>query len=170
MTTIERCLQCAEPLTENESLCEQCFETMPMGEWVTMEKVTGLSFPCTCNGCRGRTADLDSVWDTHHIPAKVQGYYFSESTRRFFHSRVLSFRHLAGGSLAVRESLAGDMNNETRVHRVTVWCRYGHILPRELSADTFDTGVKAIGSMRALPDDAAQACECHGCQLDRAGR
>ena len=135
-----------------------------------IEKVTGLAFPCECRGCRKYSADLDSVWDTSQIPAKVQGYYFSESTRRFFHSRILSFRHLAGGSLAVRESLAGDINNETRVHRVTVWCRYGHILPRELSADTFNTGVKAIGSMRALPDDAAQACECHGCQLDRAGR
>ena len=134
------------------------------------DKATGLSFPCTCSGCRGRTADLDSVWDTHHIPAKVEGYYFSESTRRFFHSRILSFRHLADGSLAVRESLAGDMNNETRAHRVTIWCRYGHILPRDIAGDTYNTGAKATAAMRALPTDSAQACQCHGCQLDKAGR
>jgi hypothetical protein len=134
------------------------------------DKDTGLSFPCACAGCRGRTADLDSVWDTYHIPAKVQGYYFSESTRRFFHSRILSFRHLDGGSLAVRESLAGDMNNETRAHRVTVWCRYGHILPRDIATDTFNTGAKAAAAMRKLPADAAAVCECHGCQLDKVGR
>ena len=134
------------------------------------DKATGLAFPCTCGGCRGRSANLSDVWDTRQIPAKLQGYYFSESTRRFFHSRLNSFRHLAGGSLAVRESLAGDMNNETRAHRVTVWCRYGHILPRDMAADTFTTGNKAADAMRALPDDAAAVCECHGCQLDKVGR
>jgi hypothetical protein len=110
------------------------------------------------------------VWDTSQIPNKVASHYFSESTRRFFHSRILSFRHLDNGALAVRESLAGDMNNETRVHRVTVWCRYGHILPRDMAADTFTNGTKAVGAIRALPADSAQACECHGCQLDKAGR
>ena len=134
------------------------------------DKATGLAFPCECGGCRGRSANLSDVWDTCQIPNKVQGYYFSESTRRFFHSRILSFRHLAGGSLAVRESLAGDMNNETRAHRVTVWCRYGHILPRDNAADTYNTGAKATAALRALPDDAAAVCECHGCQLDKAGR
>jgi hypothetical protein len=131
---------------------------------------TGLAFPCECGGCRGRTANLTDIWDTRQVPGKVQGYYFTESTRRFFYSRINSFRHMAGGSLAVRESLAGDMNNETRVHRVTVWCRYGHILPRDIAADTFTTGTKADRYMRALPDDAANTCECHGCQLDKVGR
>jgi len=130
----------------------------------------GLAFQCECRGCFGRSADLDSVWDTSQIPGKVQGYYFSESTRRFFHSRILAFRRLDNGALAVRESLAGDMHNETRVHRVTVWCRYGNILPRDMAADTYATGTKAVGAMRALPNDAAATCECHGCQIDRAGR
>ena len=134
------------------------------------DKDTGLTFPCSCNGCRGRSANLNDIWDTCQIPNKVQGYYFSESTRRFFHSRINSFRHLAGGALAVRESLAGDMNNETRAHRVTVWCRYGHILHRDTAADTYSTGAKADKAMRALSDDAASVCECHGCQLDKAGR
>jgi hypothetical protein len=134
------------------------------------DKDTGLSFPCSCGGCRGRSANLSDIYDPSQIPAKVKGYYFSESTRRFFHSRILSFRHLDNGALAVRESLAGDMNNETRVHRVTVWCRYGHILPRDMAADTFTNGTKAVGAIRALPTDSAQACECHGCQLDKAGR
>ena len=127
-------------------------------------------FPCECRGCRGYAADLDSVWDTRQIPNKVQGYYFSESTRRFFHSRINSFRRLAGGSLAVRESLAGDMNNETRVHRVTVWCRYGHLVNGDIADSTYSTGAKASTAMRALPDTAAAECDCHGCQLDRAGR
>jgi hypothetical protein len=134
------------------------------------EKATGLSFPCSCGGCRGRSANLSDIWQTCQIPDKVKGPYFSESTRRFFSSRINSFRHLAGGSLAVRESLAGDMHNETRVHRVTVWCRYGHVLPRDIATDTFNTGAKADKAMRALPDDVAALCECHGCRLDRAGR
>lgn len=134
------------------------------------DKATGLAFPCKCRGCRGYSSDLDSVWDASQIPNKVAGHYFSESTRRFFHSRVLSFRHLDNGALAVREALAGDMNNTTRVHRVTVWCRYGHILPRDIAGDTYDTGNKAIRAMRALPTDSATACQCHGCQLDKVGR
>ena len=134
------------------------------------DKATGLAFPCECGGCRGRSANLSEIWDSRQIPNKVKGYYFSESTRRFFHSRINSFRHLAGGALAVRESLAGDMNNSTRVHRVTVWCRYGHILPRDNAADTYNTGATADKAMRALPDDVATACECHGCQLDKTGR
>lgn len=134
------------------------------------DKDTGLSFPCKCGGCRGRSANLSDIWQTCQIPDKVEGYYFTESTRRFFHSRINCFRHLAGGALAVRESLAGDMNNETRVHRVTVWCRYGHILPRDIATDTYRTGIKADKAMHALPADSATSCQCHGCQLDRAGR
>ena len=133
-------------------------------------KATGLSFPCECHGCRGYSANLSDIWHPEQIASKVKGHYFSESARRFFSSRILSFRHLAGGALAVRESLAGDMHNETRAHRVTVWCKYGHILPRDMAGDTFNTGAKATTAMRALPDDAATACECHGCQIDRAGR
>jgi hypothetical protein len=134
------------------------------------DKDTGLSFPCTCDGCRGRSANLSDIWHSSQVADKVKGYYFSASTRRFFHSRILYFRHLDNGALAVRESLAGDMDNSTRVHRVTVWCRYGHILPRDIAADTYNTGNKAITAMRALPDDAATACQCHGCQLDKVGR
>lgn len=134
------------------------------------DKATGLVFPCECNGCCGHSANLSDIWDTCQIPNKVQGYYFSESTRKFFHSRILSFRHLDNGALAVRESLAGDMNNTTRVHRVTVFCRYGHILPRELDADTFNMGDKAARHMANLPTDAAADCDCHGCQLDKVGR
>lgn len=127
-------------------------------------------FPCECRGCRGYAADLDSVWDTCQIPNKVTGFYFSESTRRFFHSRINSFRHLDGGALAVRESLAGDMNNSVRVHRVTVWCRYGHLVDGDIADSTYTTGAKATTAMRALPDSAAAKCDCHGCQLDKAGR
>ena len=129
----------------------------------------GLAFPCECKGCRGRNADLDSVWRVDQIPGRLEGYYFSDGARRFFHSRLLCFRHLADGALAVRESLAGDMDNRTRVHRVTVWCRYGHILPRELAGDTYSTGAKAAAAMQKLAN-AASGCECHGCALDRIGR
>jgi hypothetical protein len=143
---------------------------LDMTTYEQIEKATGLAFPCECGGCRDRSANLSDIYDASQIPAKVQGYYFSDSTRRFFSSRILSFRHLAGGSLAVRESLAGDMHNSTRAHRVTVWCRYGHILPRDIAGDTYNTGTKAAAAMRALDDEAATACECHGCQLDKVGR
>jgi len=135
-----------------------------------IEKVTGLEFPCECRGCRGYSADLDSVWDTSQIPNKVAGHYFSESTRRFFHSRINSFRHLAGGSLAVRESLAGDMDNTYRIHRVVLFCRYGTLQDYDIHVNRYNTGAAATKIMRALPDDAVNSCECHGCQLDKAGR
>lgn len=126
----------------------------------------GLSFPCKCKGCRGLTADLESVWHVGQIAGKVQGYYFSEGARRFFHSRVLAFRHLADGALAVRESQAGDMDNLTRAHRVTVWCRYGIVQNYDTSQNNYSTGTKADKVMRGLPDTAANGCQCHGCQLD----
>lgn len=134
------------------------------------EKATGLTFPCECKGCWNRPANLNEVWHTGQITEKLEGYYFSGSTRRFFSSRINNFRHLDNGSLAIRESLAGDMNNETRVHRVTVWCRYGHILTRDIATDTFTTGAKANKAMHTLPTNAANTCECHGCQLDKVGR
>lgn len=134
------------------------------------DKATGLSFPCSCHGCRNVPARLEEIWDTNQIPNKVQGYYFSNSTRKFFRSRINSFRMLDSGTLAVCESLSGDMNHETRVHRVTVWCRYGGIVSRDLAGDTFPTGRQAAAHMRKLPKNSASVCECHGCQLDRAGR
>ena len=62
------------------------------------------------------------------------------------------------------------MNNETRVHRVTVWCKFGNLVARDLAGDTFSTGAKASKAMRELSADVASSCGCHGCQLDKVGR
>ena len=77
---------------------------------------------------------------------------------------------MANGALAVRESLAGDMNNDTRVHRVTVWCRYGVLQDYDIDVNKYATGKAADTAMRKLSDTAADTCECHGCQLDKVGR
>lgn len=127
---------------------------------------TQTRFDCTCKGCRGRTADLDSVWQWRQIPDKIQGHYFDDSTRRFFSSRINSWRHLSGGALAVRESSAGDMDNTYRIHRVVVFCNYGTLV---YQSDKFSTGKKAQEHMASLPD-TVEGCECHGCVLDREGR
>jgi hypothetical protein len=128
-------------------------------------------FPCECRGCRGRDADLRSVWRWEHIPDRVTHFY-DHSTRRFFRARILSWRHLDRGALAVRESSAGDMDNTWRAHRVVVFCRYGKIVERYPVAvgDAWRTGAAAARFMAALPGDAAAGCGCHGCTLDRNGR
>lgn len=139
------------------------------------DKATGQVFPCECKGCRGWTADLRSVWRWEHIPDRVQGHYFDKATRRFFHARILSWRHLDGGALAVRESSAGDMENTWRAHRVVVFCRYGSLVARygRDGADDLTpwrTGDAAARFMRSLDMGAADGCGCHGCTLDRDGR
>lgn len=139
------------------------------------ETGTGQVFPCQCRGCRGRDADLTSVWRWEHIPDRIQGHYFDDSTRRFFQSRINGWRHLAGGALAVRESSAGDMENTWRAHRVILFCRYGSLVARfgrDGAADMtpWRTGAAAARFMQGMAADSAAGCECHGCTLDRNGR
>ena len=141
------------------------------------DKATGQVFPCECKGCRGRTADLASVWRWEHIPDRVAGHYFDAATRRFFRTRINSWRQLAGGALAVRESSAGDMENTWRAHRVVLFCRYGSLVTRygrdgadDLTSTPWRTGDAAERFMRGLDIGAADGCECHGCTLDRNGR
>jgi hypothetical protein len=131
-----------------------------------------VAFPCECRGCRGRDADLASVWQWQQIPGRVAGHYFDPDTRRFFRSRILSWRHLDRGALAVRESSAGDMDNTWRAHRVVVFCRFGELVERYPVAvgEPWRTGAAAARFMAALPGDAAAGCGCHGCTLDRNGR
>jgi hypothetical protein len=128
--------------------------------------------PCECRGCRGRAADLNGVWQWRQIPDRIAGHYFDESTRRFFRARILSWRHLAGGALAVRESSAGDMENTWRAHRVVLFCRYGELVERFPVAvgEPWRTGAAAARFMAGMDENAAAGCECHGCQADRAGR
>jgi len=136
----------------------------------TQQQTTGLEFPCECKGCRGYSAHLDDVWTSEQIPSKIVGHYFSEATRRFHKSRIVSFRHLENGALAVRESCAGDMDNTYRIHRVVVFCRYGVLQNYDIYENRYTTGAKAANAMRAMSSDSASTCDCHGCQLDRAGR
>lgn len=130
----------------------------------------GLTFLCECKGCRGRIANFYDIWRNDQVVGKTEGFYFSASTRASFKSRITGFRHLDDGSLAVQESQAGDMDNSFRSHRLTVWCRYGHILHRDIDLDKYPTSAKARKAMLALPVTAADTCDCHGCQLDKAGR
>lgn len=127
---------------------------------------TDINYKCTCDGCTGRTADFNSVWQWRQIPDRIQGHYFDESTRRFFRSRINGWRHMDCGGLAVRESLAGDFDNTFRVHCVVLFCKYGNLVYR---SDKFTTGKKAAEHMAGLYN-TVHGCECHGCEIDRTER
>lgn len=123
------------------------------------------TYSCTCNGCRQSPKDLHGIYTWEQIPDRTNGHYFDAATRRFFSSRILSWRPLGNGALAVRESSAGDMDNTYRVHRVVVFCKFGELFHR---SENFRTGTAARDHMRGLADNFAAACDCHGCTIERA--
>ncbi len=132
----------------------------------TEKKETAPAFVCTCNGCRQWPKDLHGIRTWEQIPDRTNGHYFDAATRRFFSSRILSWRPLANGALAVRESSAGDMHNSYRVFSVVTFCKFGELVAR---SEKFRTGKAASAFMSNMADDSAAVCECHGCTIERAG-
>lgn len=137
-----------------------------------------LRFDCSCKGCRNYPPDLAGIFRAEQIADRVQGHYLDRATMRFFHSRILSWKYdEVSGALQVATSNAGDMDNSFRVYDVVTYCRYGNLItePDTMTGGAirrrFATSGKARASMTT--DNARQAaavCDCHGCQLDKAGR
>ena len=142
------------------------------------EQGTKLSFPCSCNGCRNYPTRPGEVWHESQIANKAQGYFFTPDTMRFFKSRIADFKPVGisprADSLMVIVSNKRD--DDDRYYEIVTLCPYGE-LGREWARDDegtlitqYATLAKARKSARWSCSIAAQICECHGCQLDKAGR
>ena len=124
-----------------------------------------ITFPCTCNGCRAIPARLDSYY-VEGIVENLQGHYFTPATRRFFSVRLTNFHTLSsGGVLVISTQAAGFDKSDGREINHAYFCKYGNLV----TDIRFKTKTQARKGLFTLSDKVL-ACECHGCQLDRAGR
>ena len=140
---------------------------------------TALKFDCTCQGCRNYPTRPAEIWHESQIASKAQGYYFSKDTMRFFRSRIVDFKPVkisprADSLMVIVSNKQGD--DSPRYYEIVTLCPYGE-LGREWYKDSDGTPVTRYESLRQARNSArwnctvaAQICECHGCQLDKAGR
>lgn len=144
----------------------------------TQENAPKLRFDCTCNGCRNYPTRPAEIWHQSQIASKAQGYYFSKDTMRFFNSKIADFKPVGisprADSLMV--IVSSKHNDDPRDYEIVTLCPYGE-LSREWVQDSdgapithYSSLYKARNSARWKCSIAAQICDCHGCQLDKAGR
>jgi hypothetical protein len=134
---------------------------------------TKLKFDCTCNGCRNYPTQPAQIWHESQIPSKEQGtYYFTKDAMRFFNSRIVDFKRVENNAIKERDSLSVIVSSRhgydgaTRYYQIVMLCAYGTINRHELSHESLRLARKNWDSaITSFP-----ACECHGCQIDRAGR
>lgn len=145
----------------------------------TTKQGAKLSFACSCNGCRNYPTRPAEVWHESQIPSKAQGYYFSRDTMKFFNSRIADFKPVGispRGVDSLMVIVSSKHGDNPRTYEIVTLCPYGE-LGREWLIDSdgapiaeYPTLSKARKSFRWNCTVAAQICECHGCQLDKAGR
>jgi hypothetical protein len=144
----------------------------------TQEQGAKLSFPCTCNGCRNYPTRPAEIWHESQIAGKAQGYFFTPDTMRFFKSRIADFKPVGISSRAdsLMVIVSNKRDDDPRYYEIVTLCPYGE-LAREWARDDegtlitqYATLAKARKSARWSCSIAAQICDCHGCQLDKAGR
>jgi hypothetical protein len=145
----------------------------------TLEPTTKLSFACTCNGCRNYPTRPAEIWHESQIASKAQGYFFSKDTMSFFKSRIVDFKPVGispRGVDSLMVIISNKRDDDARYYEIVTLCPYGE-LGREWAKDSdgspitnYPTLNKARKSARWNCTIAAQICDCHGCQLDKAGR
>lgn len=130
-----------------------------------------LTFPCTCNGCRNYPTRPAQIWHQDQIPSKEQGtYYFTKDAMRFFSSKIADFKGVERGdaipSLSVIVSSRHGYEGAERYYELVILCPYGTINRHGVTFNSLRLARKNWDTaLSSFP-----ACECHGCQLDRAGR
>lgn len=139
---------------------------------------TKLKFECACNGCRNYPRKPAQIWHESQIKNVTNGYFFSPDTMKFFNSRISDFKPV-GISKSGEKSLAVIVSSKwgddaPRHYEIIIICPYGEIW-RESDAsglvkhDSLRQARKSnVWNLQVSRD--TYACECHGCQLDEAGR
>ena len=143
------------------------------------ESTTKLSFPCTCNGCRNYPTRPGEVWHENQIASKAQGYFFTPDTMRFFRSRIADFKPVGISSTGIASLMvivSNKRDDDPRYYEIITLCPYGEI-GREWAKDNDGSPITQYASLKAARKSARwncniapQICDCHGCQLDKAGR
>lgn len=98
---------------------------------------------------------------------------------KFFNSRISDFKPVGISPRGVDSLLvivSNKYDEEARTYEIVTLCPYGE-LGREWATDSdgepitkYATLNKARRSARWTCQIAPQICDCHGCQLDKAGR
>jgi hypothetical protein len=143
-----------------------------------LEQGTKLSFPCSCNGCRNYPTRPAEIWHESQIASKAQGYFFTPETMRFFKSRIADFKPVGispRGVDSLMVIVSNKRDDDPRYYEIVTLCPYG-----ELGREWVTIGDSPIASYATLREArksarwnctiAPQLCDCHGCQLDKAGR
>ena len=144
----------------------------------TEKEKAALSFACSCNGCRNYPTRPGEIWNESQIASRAQGYYFTRDTMKFFNSRIADFKPVGitprADSLMVIVSSKRD--DDPRTYEIVTLCPYGE-LGREWLKDSDGSPIAHSPTLNAARKSArwnctiaAQICDCHGCQLDKAGR
>ena len=139
-------------------------------------KTPKLTFNCTCSGCRGYSTKPAQIWHESQLKSVTNGYFFSRDTMKFFSSRVANFKPLT--NLSGDDGLAVIVSNkfeptDPRHYEIITICQYGEI-NRFKSDEPSDWAFRKYTNLRAAKRALdliiyPMACDCHGCQLDRAG-
>ena len=145
----------------------------------TQAQGTKLSFPCSCNGCRNYPTRPAEVWHESQIASKAQGYFFTKDTMKFFNSRIADFKPVGispRGVDSLMVIVSNKRDNDPRYYEIVTLCPYGE-LGREWVQDSDGSPIANYASLKEARKSARwnctiapQLCECHGCQLDKAGR
>jgi len=144
-----------------------------------------LTFTCECNGCRNYPTRPGQIWHESQIAGRAKSFYFSRDTMKIFSSRISDFKPIGVNpgmngkqgelSLMVIVSSRHDIEGAARYYEIVTICPFGEV-SREWDSNNEDpilkypSLAKARASRRWTGNIAAMVCECHGCQLDRAGR
>lgn len=128
---------------------------------------TQLKFDCSCNGCRNYPTRPAQITYWQEIASKEQGYFFSRESMRLFSSRIVDFYRLPDDALMVLTSSRYGYEGAERFYEIVILCKYG-VLNRE--GGKYDSLREARKYFNDEYPKSVKSCECHGCQLDRAGR
>jgi len=143
-----------------------------------MNTDNAIVYPCTCNGCRNYPTYPAQIWHESQIASKAQGYYFSRDTMKFFNSRIADFKPVSISSRAdsLMVIVSSKRGDDARDYEIITLCPYGE-LGREWNKDSDGAPIEHYSTLRAARKSArwnctiaSQICDCHGCNLDKAGR
>lgn len=129
-----------------------------------------MAFICECNGCRNFPKDFKGRQYWKNVAKdEVNGFYFSDSTMKFFSCRITDFFPLKNGGAVFYTTQRAGFDNYDRERRWVVVCPFGEIVAdSKLGRYSVDSkSAKKFERARNLGvfDRIAGFCACHGCQI-----
>lgn len=127
-----------------------------------------LQFNCGCNGCRNYPTNPTQVYDVTMLTGKEQETkFFHISNMKLFKTKLIDWININDKDVLILTSSIHGWDGAVRYYEIVRMCKFGKV-DRNLGKFTnIKTARKAFNDeliSEFLP------CDCHGCQLDRAGR